>query len=109
MRNSVVLLLPFLVLLPASFAASAAEMSVHLKDHSFSPAEIRAPKGEAITLTVHNLDPTPAEFESKDLKVEKVVGGNSHILVKIRPLEPGTYVFFDEYHEDVARGTLVVE
>ena len=89
--------------------AGAAEVKVSLKDHGFSPAEITVPAGEAITLTVQNLDATPAEFESKELKVEKVIAGNSSIVVKLRPLKPGRYVFFDEYHEDVAKGTLVAE
>jgi plastocyanin len=89
--------------------ADAGEVEVSLKDHGFSPAEITVPAGEAITLTVRNLDATPAEFESKELKVEKVIAGNSSIVVKLRPLKPGRYVFFDEYHEDVAKGTLIAE
>jgi hypothetical protein len=93
----------------ASHAAKAADVTVQLKDHRFSPAEIKVPHGEAIILTVHNLDQTPAEFESNDLKVEKVVAGNSKIIVKIRPLKPGAYGFFDEYHEDVARGRLIAQ
>lgn len=96
-------------LLKASAPASAADFEITLKGHSFSPAEFTVPAGEAITLTVRNLDATPAEFESKELKVEKVMAGNSSIVVKVRPLKPGRYVFVDEYHEDVAKGTLVAE
>jgi plastocyanin len=106
-------LLAALVALYASLGipspASAAEAEISLKAHRFLPAEIKVPAGEAITLTVRNLDATPAEFESKELKVEKVIAGNSSIVVKLRPLKPGRYAFFDEYHEDVAKGTLVAE
>ena len=96
-------------LLEIASPASAAEVEMSLKSHGFSPAEITVPAGEAITLTVRNLDATPAEFESKELKVEKVIAGNSSIVVKLRPLKPGRYVFFDEYHEDVAKGTLIAK
>ena len=48
-------------------------MSVTLKDHKFSPAEPTAPAGKPIVIEVANLDPTPSEFESKTLRVEKVV------------------------------------
>ena len=97
------------VLLAIASPASAAEVEISLKSNGFSPAEVTVPAGEAITLTVRNLDTTPAEFESKELKVEKVIAGNSSIVVKLRPLKPGRYVFFDEYHEDVAKGTLIAK
>jgi plastocyanin len=97
------------VLLKISTPANAADFEITLKGHSFSPAEFTVPAGEAITLTVRNLDATPAEFESKELKVEKVMAGNSSIVVKVKPLKPGRYAFVDEYHEDVAKGTLVAE
>jgi plastocyanin len=96
-------------LLKISAPANAADFEIILKGHSFSPAEITVQAGEAITLTVRNLDATPAEFESKELKVEKVIAGNSSIVVKLRPLKPGHYAFVDEYHEDVAKGTLVAK
>ena len=97
------------VLLEIASPAGAAEVEISLKSHGFSPAETMVPSGEAITLTVRNLDATPAEFESKELKIEKVIAGNSSIVVKLRPLKPGRYVFFDEYHEDVAKGTLIAK
>jgi plastocyanin len=96
-------------LLEISSPANAADVEISLKSHGFSPAEITVPAGEAITLTVRNLDATPAEFESKELRVEKVIAGNSSIVVKLRPLKPGRYAFFDEYHEDLAKGTLVAK
>ena len=46
-------------------AQEAAAIQVSVKDHSFEPAEIKAPAGKPFTLRVKNLDPTPMEFESK--------------------------------------------
>ena len=61
-------------------------MSVTLKDHKFSPAEPSAPAGKPIIIEVSNLDSTPSEFESKTLRVEKVVPAGGKISVQVRPL-----------------------
>ena len=59
---------------------------------------------------MNNLDPTPAEFESKSLRVEKVVPGGGKITLQVRPTDsPGRYRFFDDYHEDTTEGFLVVK
>ena len=90
-------------------ADDAARVSVTLKDHRFSPAEPTAPAGKPLIIDVANLDPTPSEFESKTLRVEKVVPGGGKIAVQIRPLSPGRYRFFDDYHEDTTEGFLIVK
>jgi hypothetical protein len=94
---------------PLAVADDAARVSVTLKDHKFSPAEPTAPAGKPIIIDVSNLDATPSEFESKTLRVEKVVPGGGKIAVQIRPLGPGRYRFFDDYHEDTTEGFLVVK
>jgi hypothetical protein len=90
-------------------ADDAARVSVTLKDHKFSPAEPTAPAGKPIIIDVSNLDSTPSEFESKTLRVEKIVPGGGKIAVQIRPLGPGRYRFFDDYHEDTTEGFLIVK
>ena len=94
---------------PLALADDAARVSVTLKDHKFSPAEPTAPAGKPIIIDVSNLDATPSEFESKTLRVEKVVPGGGKIAVQIRPLGPGRYRFFDDYHEDTTEGFLIVK
>jgi hypothetical protein len=94
---------------PLAVADEATRISVTLKDHKFSPAEPTAPAGKPIVIDVSNLDSTPSEFESKTLRVEKVVPGGGKIAVQIRPLGPGRYRFFDDYHEDTTEGFLVVK
>lgn len=95
----------------ASFAIAdeAVRVSVTLKDHRFSPAEPSAPPGKPIVIEVANQDPTPSEFESKTLRVEKVVPAGGKITLQVRPLTPGRYRFFDDYHEDTTEGFLVVK
>ena len=94
---------------PLAVADDSARVSVTLKDHKFSPAEPTAPAGKPIIIEVSNLDSTPSEFESKTLRVEKVVPGGGKIAVQIRPLGPGRYRFFDDYHEDTTEGYLIVK
>src|SRR5262245_41186057 len=53
-------------------SADEIEVTITIKDHKFDPVEVRVPAGQAIKLTVKNLDASAEEFESKTLKVEKV-------------------------------------
>ena len=92
----------------AARAESATTIRVAIKDHRFEPAEITAPAGKPLTLRVENRDATPAEFESHMLRVEKVIAGNSEVPVKLRPLKPDRYTFFDDF-DKAATGTLVVQ
>ncbi|WP_294534232.1 cupredoxin domain-containing protein [uncultured Rhodoblastus sp.] len=103
--------LGLLFLAEAGFCAPAqsANVTISIQDHKFDPPEPHAPANQPITLVVKNLDQTPAEFESKQLKVEKMVIGGGEITLQIRPMPPGRYRFFDDYHQDDAAGFLVVE
>jgi hypothetical protein len=88
-------------------AAWAADpISLTLKDHRFVPADVTAPANERFRIEVVNQDPTPSEFESSDLRVEKIVVPGGKISVMAGPLKPGKYTFFDDYNPDQAKGTL---
>jgi plastocyanin len=88
---------------------SAQSFTITIKDHKFSPSELKVPAGKRITVTVANEDATPEEFESHELKVEKVIPGNSKGVVRFGPLTKGRYPFFGEYHEDTAKGAVIAE
>ena len=93
---------------PMVRAEDSATVSITLKDNRFEPAEPHAPAGKAITIVVKNLNPAPAEFESNMLRVEKVVTPGGTITMKIRPLGPGRYRFFNDFHPETV-GYLVVQ
>jgi hypothetical protein len=100
-------LAPLCALLFASAPALAADpIKLTIKDHRFAPSEVTVPAGERFRIEVENQDATPAEFESSDLRVEKIVVPGGRITVTAGPLKPGTYKFFDDYHPDLATGTL---
>ena len=90
-------------------AQQATEIQLSYKDKKFDPAEISAPANTPIVIKFKNLDAKAMEFESKTLKVEKVVAGSSDAVINVRAQKPGRYEFFDEYNEKVARGALVVK
>lgn len=97
----------FIAFAPA--LARADDITLTIKDHKFTPAEIKVPANKRVQLTVINDDATPEEFDSHDLKVEKVVPGKSKGIVRIGPLKPGRYNFIGEYHEATAKGVVVAE
>ncbi|MEI9805303.1 MAG: cupredoxin domain-containing protein [Pseudolabrys sp.] len=70
-----------------------------IKDHKFTPEELKVPADQRVVITVINDDVTPEEFESNVLKVEKVIPGKSKGTVRVGPLKPGRYPFIGEFHE----------
>ena len=97
-------------LLPAGAAVAWADDYVlTIKDHRFTPAEIKVPANERVTITVINEDATPEEFESNSMKIEKVIAGKSKGVVRIGPLKPGRYPFIGEYNEATAKGVVIAE
>lgn len=106
-----VLLAAVVVAAPLSvFGAVAGEtVSLTLKDHAFTPAEVKVKAGEGFTLAVHNGESAAAEIESKRLHIEKVVTAGQDITVDVKPQKAGKYLIVDEYHEDVAKAYIIVE
>jgi plastocyanin len=89
--------------------ARADDYVLTIKDHKFTPAEIKVPANQRVVITVVNEDATAEEFDSHALKVEKVVAGKSKGVVRIGPLKPGRYPFVGEYHEATAKGVVIAE
>jgi len=101
-----------LAMLPATGAGVAAQEPAYMlviKDHQFQPTEIEVPAGQKIALLVKNNDTTPEEFESTELRREKVVAGGEQITVYIGPLKPGTYEFFGDFNPKTARGHIIAK
>jgi plastocyanin domain-containing protein len=109
MRNLFVCFAVVAVIALAPLSLRAQDFSITIKNHRFTPAEIKVPANKRIQLTVVNDDPTPEEFESREMKVEKVIPGKSKGVVRIGPLAPGRYPFFGEFNEATAKGVLIAE
>lgn len=84
------------------------EIEIIIKEHKFSPEIIEVPCDRKIRLIVHNQDDTVEEFDSPDLKREKIIPGKSSAHIILAPLKPGKYYFIGEFHPQTAKGCLVV-
>lgn len=99
------LALLFSVLAMPDGHAQEAMLSVSVKNHQFQPAQLSARANVPISIRVKNLDSGRMEFESTNPSVEKVIGGNSEAVVKIGPLKPGRYEFYDDFDQ---KSTLIL-
>ena len=80
-----------------------------ITDHRFEPTQIDVPAGVKIKLLVKNADATPEEFESTELRREKVIAGGQQAIVFVGPLKPGSYEFFGDFNPKTARGHIVAK
>jgi plastocyanin len=85
------------------------EIPVTIENNRFSPSEIRVKAGAPFVIVVTNRDKTPEEFESKELRLEKVVPPGKTLKINVRALKPGTYPFVGDYHQQTAKGRIVAE
>lgn len=112
-RKIIILYLVFANLIFCQLAYGAGrnveEVDLIIKDHKFDPEVLYLPEGKKIRITVHNKDSTIEEFESIDLKREKIVLGNSKTYIILAPLKPGEYKFFGDFHSETANGKIIVK
>ncbi len=97
------------VLTLAPAAVRAQDFTLTIKDHMFTPTELKVPANKRVVITVVNEDNSAEEFESNILKVEKVIPAKSSGTVRIGPLKPGRYPFVGEFHEATAKGVVIAE
>jgi len=82
---------------------------IEFKDGVVNPRRLEVPARRRFRIELHNAGQTPAEFESRELRKEKVLApGTSSILV-IRTLDPGKYEFFDDFHLGAPPAVLVAK
>jgi plastocyanin len=93
----------------AAHAADPPEITLTIEKNRFDPEEVRVKGGQAFVLAVTNKDGAPEEFESKELRIEKVVPAGKTVRIRVPALKPGRYKFFGEYHEKTAKGVIIAE
>jgi heme/copper-type cytochrome/quinol oxidase subunit 2 len=98
-----------LVFVVPSALAQTPEFKLTIRDHRFTPSEIRVPVDKKVKLLVSNEDATPEEFESHALNREKVIPGGSSGVIFIGPLKPGRYTFEGEFNSATAKGVVIAE
>jgi hypothetical protein len=97
-----------LVTLDGGSQAQEATHSLTIYDDRFEPSTLNVKAGVKVKLRLKNARKVAAEFESAELNREKVVPPGQTLTVYIGPLAPGTYLFFDDFHQST-RGKLVAK
>jgi plastocyanin len=92
----------------AAHAADLPTFKLEMNDGKLIPARIEVPAGQRIKIEVRNTGKGAAEFESVQLRKEKVLAPGADSFVVIAPLEPGEYKFFDDFHQQ-AQGVIVAK
>jgi plastocyanin len=104
------LAMAFAMLLAApALAEDVPLFKIVARDGVFNPAVVEVPAGKRVRLEISNEGRTPMEFESRDLKQEKVIPPGGKATVTIKAMKAGEYRFFDEFHEKTGQGRLVVK
>lgn len=93
----------------STFAADILTFKLEMQDGKFIPARIEVPTGQRIKIEIHNIGKTAAEFESVELRKEKVLAPGAQSFVVIAPLRPGEYKFFDDFHLNMPQGVIVAK
>jgi hypothetical protein len=102
------------LLLAAALYAGAAQAelptyTVVAKDGRLTPSTLAVPAGVRFKIVIQNEGREPIEFESLQLRKEKVLAPGARSFVVIAPLKPGEYDFFDEFHPDTSKGRIVAQ
>ena len=96
----------------AALPAAAQEMPtfrIEMSDGTISPLRVEVPANKPFKLELHNTGKTPVEFESTELNREKVLAPQSESFIVFRRLSPGEYTFFDDFHPEAPKATLVAK
>ncbi len=89
--------------------AADTDIALTIENNRFSPEEVKVKAGAPFVLVITNKDRAAEEFESKELRFEKVVPAGKTVRLRMPALRPGTYPFVGEYHEATAKGRIVAE
>ena len=92
-----------------AFAAGEPEFNLVIENNKFTPERIEVPAGKKVKFNIENKDATAEEFESTEMRIEKVIPGRSKGTVYVGPLKAGEYKFVGEFHEKTARGVVVAK
>jgi plastocyanin len=93
----------------ALYAAELPTYKLEMNDGKLNPARIEVPAGQKIKIEIHNTGKSPVEFESVQLRKEKVLAPGASSFVVIAPMQAGEYKFFDDFHMTTGQGVIVAK
>ena len=90
-------------------AADEPTFAIEFNDGVMAPLRLEVPANTRFRINLTNKGKTPAEFESNELRLEKVLAAGSSSTLVIRTLDPGEYKFFDDFHPEAPQAVLVAK
>lgn len=104
------IILSFYLFSPISvYAAEKYTVYLEINNGDFIPPVLNVPTNKIIRIKISNTGNQPAEFESTQLRKEKVLAPGASSVVIIAPLRQGTYTFFDDFHLDNLHGKIIAK
>lgn len=92
-----------------SYAEELPSFTLVMRAGRFIPETIEVPANTKFRLQLKNEGPGAEEFESIELRKEKVLAPGASSFLIFQPLKPGTYKFFGEFHPETAQGRFVAK
>lgn len=108
MGLSATALIAAMALLPAQ-ADELPSFHLNIKAGRFYPETVEVPANTKFRLLIKNEGPGPEEFESSELRKEKVLAPGASSFLIFQPLKPGSYKFIGEFHPETAQGRIVAK
>jgi hypothetical protein len=92
-----------------ALAQEAAIYKLTARNGVFEPTTIEVPAGKRFRIEIVNEGRSAIEFESRDLRQEKIIPPGGKATVSINALKAGEYRFFDEFHEQTGQGKVIAK
>ena len=89
--------------------ATDLQINIKIKNHQFEPNIVAVPANTSFVLIIENLDKTIEEFESDDLKKEKLIGAGKTVKIPVSAQKAGQYKFYGDFHQKTAQGILEIK
>lgn len=89
------------------FSIEKFTIELEMKNGDLIPSVLKVPSKTIIRIKITNTGTQPSEFESTQLRKEKVLAPGANSILVIAPLKPGTYTFFDDFHISSTKGKII--
>src|SRR5271167_4212403 len=93
----------------AAAGAQNSVLEIRFDNGHFTPQTLTVPAGQPLMIKVVNSSKETIEFESFKLNREKAIEPGETITVRLPALSPGSYDFYDDFHQDVPQGSIVAK
>ena len=96
-------------LAPAAAGAEDSVSEIRFDNHHFTPQTLTVAAGQPLMIKVVNSSKETIEFESFRLNREVAMTPGETITLRLPALSPGSYDFYDDFHQDVPEGAIVAK